>query len=103
MGSSSKPLAVTKRKAPVIKSTLPVNELPSLESMLILDGEGGGSKGGVGGGCGSGLDDLNENDVEGGDGENLIPLEDIRAFQARLPVVAQQREELRRNLRMRFD
>jgi len=101
--SSSKPLAVTKGKAPVIKSTLPVNEFPSLESMLILDGDGGGSEGSVGGGCGGGggLHDLNEDDVEGG--ENLIPLEDIRAFQARLPVVAQQREELRKNLRMRFN
>ena len=86
--SSSKPLAVTKGKAPVIKSTLPVNEFPSLESMLILDGDGGGSEGSVGGGCGGGLHDFNEEDVEGG--ENLIPLEDIRAFQARLPVVAQQ-------------
>ena len=35
--------------------------------------------------------------------ENFIPLEDIKAFQARLPVVARQREELRKTLRLRFN
>lgn len=54
-------------------------EVPSLESML--------------------KDDVVKSDNE----ENFIPLEDIRAFQARFPVVDRQREELRRNLRQRFN
>ena len=37
------------------------------------------------------------------DVEHFIPLEDIRAFQARHPELAQKREEWRKNLRMRFD
>ena len=44
-------------------------------------------------------DDVVKSDNE----ENFIPLEDIRAFQARFPVVDRQREELRRNLRQRFN
>ena len=45
------------------------------------------------------LDRTEEEDNE----ENFIPLEDIKAFQARLPVVARQREELRKTLRLRFN
>ena len=66
-----------KRKVkPVITARrMHIQDVPSLESML--------------------KDEDNE--------ENFIPLEDIRAFQARFPVVNRQREELRKNLRQRFN
>jgi len=65
-----------KRKVPVITARN-IQDVPSLESML--------------------------KDVDKDNEENFIPLEDIRAFQARFPVVNRQREELRKNLRQRFN
>merc|ERR1712142_1352543 len=81
------------------RTRLPANrELPSLESMLMANDKP------------SSVEDLEDatatNDVvddANEDEENFIPLKDIQEFRARLPVVARQREELRKTLRLRFN
>jgi len=83
-------LGLTKKKCPATKSSaLTVHDCPNLETMLELMAEN--------------KDHVDIDEPVDEDVEHFIPLEDIRAFQARHPELAQKREECRKNLRMRFD